>query len=187
MTPPGHADAPTAPEIEEVLESAERGGGELEGVHTPSTVENEGRRLEAEMKLEHGARGVHERPVGGLTPTQGLRKRPAGGLTPPHRGEALREDAVVHGRGAIDAGNAEDNRKVLVPRVREGRRLRLRVKAHPVYVPVQGNRRNRAGNLKGKVQCPRCHGIVRRDVISRHWKSKTCRTVWAQGGGGRIR
>jgi hypothetical protein len=25
---------------------------------------------------------------------------------------------------------------------------------------------------------------VRRDVISRHWKSKTCRTVWAQSGGG---
>ena len=135
MTSPGHADAPTTPEIEEV------------------------------------------------TPTAVLRKRPAAGLTAPRRGQDLREDVVVHDQGAIDAGNAEDNKGVLVPRAAEGRRLRLRQKAPPVYVCMQGNR-NRAGNLKGRVQCPRCHGIVRRDVISRHWKSKTCRTVWAQSGGG---
>jgi Cyclin-dependent kinase regulatory subunit len=183
MTPPGHADAPTTPEIEKVLESAERGGGELEGVHTHATEENEGRPLEVEMNLEDGARGLHKRPVGGLTPTEVLRKRPAAGLTAPRRGQDLREDVVVHDQGAIDAGNAEDNKGVLVPRAAEGRRLRLRQKGPPVYVCMQANR-NRAGNLKGRVQCPRCHGIVRRDVISRHWKSKTCRTVWAQSGGG---
>ncbi len=58
------------------------------------------------------------------------------------------------------------------------KRMRL-VRKQPATWQANPHKDRVSANPKGKVRCPRCGNVVRRDVIARHWKTNKCVAAWA--------